>query len=70
MKYSVPYRPWQGIQYIIEVNKWCRDNIGPPAPMGHKLPYDFDKGGLWYRTAGYIHFKEEKDAMFFSLRWA
>lgn len=67
--YSMPYRPWVGINHVIAVKRWCYENIGEPTPMNSKIPYNFENGGLWYNTMDKMYFKEERHAMWYALRW-
>lgn len=67
--YSVPYRPWRGINYVIEVKRWCHENIGEPVPMNVSVPNNFESVGLWFNTIDKMYFKEEQHAVLFKLRW-
>lgn len=59
------------IQVVVPVAKreivlWCREQFGKPKGPDGSLPWHEMR---WYCRVTRFYFKDEKDAMFFSLRW-
>ena len=58
----VPYTSNQ----IHEVREWCTEVFGP----GGRNPKYKWRYGWVYRQQDTFHFRDEKDALFFMLRWS
>jgi hypothetical protein len=64
-----PNRPYQWAWYYSpqgpemgDVYKWCYQTFGHPGPkLGN---------GSWENHGGWIQFRDEKDMLWFTLRWS
>ena len=61
-KIMAPYTP----ENLNEAQSWCTENFGP----GGKNKSSRWRYGWVEREADYFYFKEEKDALYFVLRWS
>lgn len=45
---------------------WCEQQFGDTVDYGHA----WVKGARWWRIKGYLYFRDEKDYLFYLLRWS
>lgn len=61
MQYKAKMPGTVRIQDSIRRVQWCRDQFGPESL--------FSNYGRWQRYKEYLYFRDEKDYLFYMLRW-
>ena len=63
---------WERDSYSVskqyECVTWLCKNIGKRAP--DQSDVYFSTGGVWFNTVRHTYFKNERDAVLFTLRWS
>lgn len=53
-----------------QVIKWCKEHFGGTGEPKYYMNTDIVKDLRWWCRQGYIYFREEKDYIWFQLKWA